>query len=124
MAADPKIIFPNENSTNVTADFDIEDSIGMLKFTGLPEGSRILIESYFGKECNVSWIPTIFCCKQLSTSACSTHMLLPLPGKFRAVLVHEDETYLTDPDFFADAQITFERHKVAHDLSSYFQLCC
>jgi hypothetical protein len=124
MPVDPKIIFPNDNSSNVTADFDIEDAIGMLKFTGLPEGSRILIESYFGKECDISWIPTIFCCKQLSTSSCSTHMLLPLPGKFRAVLVNEDDTYLTDPEFFADAKITFERHKVQHDLSSFFQLCC
>lgn len=124
MSADPKIIFPNPNSTNITAEFDIENSIGIMKYTGLPENSRILIESYFGKECDVSWIPTVFCCKQLSSPGCSTHMLLPIPGKFRAVLVNEDDAYLTDPEFFADAMITFERHSVSHDLSDFYQICC
>jgi hypothetical protein len=124
MSAIPNIIFPNEQSTNITAEFDVEDSIGILKFHGLPEKSRLLIESYFGKECNTTWIPTIFCCKQMATSDCSTHMIIPLPGKFRAVLVNEDDSYITDPEFFSDTQITFERHKISHDISSFFQLCC
>lgn len=126
MSATRKLIFPAEtSSSNISADFFIEDAVGILKFTGLKAGDRLLIESEFGAtECDTSWIPTTFCCKQMSTSACSTHMIIPIPGKFRAVLVNEDNDHIGDPTYFEDVKITFEKHKIYHDISSFFQLCC
>jgi hypothetical protein len=108
----------------VTANFEIKDSIGILRIAGWQDGDKIEIETLIGNECDNQWLPVVFCCNCMSTSAPSTHMLIPIPGVYRAVLFNKDNLHLSDPNHFEDVKIYFDERVVRHDLSQYFQLCC
>lgn len=127
MASTPQAkIFPPTKgvANNVTAMFEVNDSVGVIRIAGWQAGDTMQIEALVGKECDNQWIPVVFCCNCMATSAPSTHMLLPIPGKYRGVLINRDDAHITDPNHFDDVQIFFEAHDVKHDLGAYFQLCC
>ena len=120
------MIFPpiSSQASNLTAPFDIKNGIGVIRIDGWGDGDKLTLEVQVGNECDNNWIPVIFCCSHVSTSAPSTHMILPIPGRYRAVLSNVDDLHIDDETHFEDTKIFFEEHVVRHDLSSYFQLCC
>lgn len=120
-----KQVFPTSIVTsNITADFSIKDSIGILRIDGWSDGDKLLIETRVGNECDNNWIPVVFCCNCMSTSAPSTHMIIPIPGVYRAVLVNKDDLHVTDDTHFENVKIYFDEYVIRHDISQYFQLCC
>jgi hypothetical protein len=125
MATTAKTIFPNIlDANNITATFEVNDSVGILRIDGWIEGDKLMLETLVGNECDNRWIPVTFCCNTVSTSAPSTHMLFPIPGRYRAVLFNKDDLHITDTSHFEDVRIYFEEHPIKTDISAYFQLCC
>ena len=120
------VIFPPQYSTvsNLTAPFDVINGIGVLRIDGWKCNDKLHLEVMVGNECDNNWIPVIFCCNHVSTSAPSTHMLLPIPGKYRAVLSNLENLHIEDEDYFKDVKIYYDEYVTRHDLSTYFQLCC
>jgi hypothetical protein len=120
-----KQIFPSPLQTaNITAMFEIKDSIGILRIDGWADGDKMMIEALVGDECSNNWIPVVFCCNCMSTSAPSTHMIIPIPGRYRAVLLNRDNLHETDDTHFDGTRIYFDEYVIRHDISQYFQLCC
>lgn len=120
------LIYPpiSAQASNITAPFEIKNGIGVIRIDGWGEGDKLHIETMVGNECDNNWIPVIFCCSHVSTSSPSTHIILPIPGRYRAVLSNVDDLHLEDETYFEDTRIYFDEYVVRHDLSSYFQLCC
>ena len=120
------LIYPpiSAQASNITAPFDIKNGIGVLRIDGWKDGDKLHFETMVGNECDDNWIPVIFCCSHVSTSAPSTHMVFPIPGRYRAVLSNVDDLHIDDDTYFEDVKIYFDEYVVRHDLSSYFQLCC
>lgn len=125
MALKSKTIFPNTlQATNITAMFEVNDAVGILRIDGWGAGDKLILETLVGDECDNRWIPVTFCCNTVSTSAPSTHMLFPIPGRYRAVLLNKDNLHLTDPTHFEGTRVYYEEHPIKTDISAYFQLCC
>lgn len=125
MAENRRIIFPSEITENLTHEFIIPiGQIGLLRMANLSEGDCIKFESYIGDECDGIWVPVVFCCKPLQTKYPATHMLIPIPGRYRAYMTNVKGDDDTDPTHFDDVVIEFITFESKHDLSDFYQLCC
>lgn len=125
--SDAKVIFPNpeEDGGNVSVDFETNASITLLQFANLQEGDFAIIETYTGDDCDNKWIPfNISCCGQVRIDFPTNHLLLPLPLRYRVVLLNEDDSHLNDPTHFEEAEIYKTNIKAHHSLEPMYNNCC
>ena len=99
-----KTLFPSEDQaiSNITAQFETQNSAAMLMVKGMREGDELRIEFQMGDECDPCWQPLADCCGQVKLVYPRSFIMLPLPLTYRGVLVDENDNYQTDPSHFED----------------------
>lgn len=121
----PIMLFPNERSINVSHEFIVpNDMLGLIQIKDLPDCGYIVIEYHFGVDCDFTWEPFNFCGKQQEICYPSTNYILPIPGRYRLVLLSDEGEHIEDPTFFEDTQIQYRVIRSSHDISAYYTPCC
>lgn len=121
------VIFPAFSGaiSNLTAEFASEDSLIMIQAKGLKSGDEVLIEVAFADECDiVTWIPFVDCCGQVKLKYPQTFLILPIPLRYRGVLIDVNGNYMTDPSHFSGVEIRSNRIYTNTDLTKFYHGCC
>jgi len=121
------IIFPafSGSISNISAEFASENEISLIQARGLQDGDEVRIEVAFADDCDVvTWIPFVDCCGQVKMRYPQTFLILPIPLRYRAVLVDIDGEYLVDPARFINVQLRFNRISTNIDLTKFYHGCC
>lgn len=125
--SDSKIIYPNseEEGGNVSLEFESCESIILLQLCNMQEGDYVIIETYTGDDCEHKWIPfNVDCCNQVRVDYPKNHLLLPLPLRYRAILLNVDDNHINDPSYFEDVEIFKTNIKPEHCVESMYHNCC
>lgn len=121
----PKLLFPNESSLNLSHEFRIGDGdLALIQVRGLPDCGQINVEYHFGIDCDFSWEPFVFCGKWLGLCYPSTNLMIPIPGRYRLILSSDEGEHLEDPSFFSNTAIQYKAVRTNHNLSDYYGPCC
>jgi hypothetical protein len=121
------VVFPafSGNVSNMSAEFASSESIILLQVRGLKIDQEVRIEVAFADDCDiVTWIPFVDCCGQVKLRFPETFLVLPIPLRYRAILVDKDDLYLTDPSIFIDVQMRVNRLNTRTDLTKFYHGCC
>lgn len=120
-------LFPSEDQdiSNMSAEFESTDGVMMIVFKGLKKGDKALVEFEMGdSECDPFWVPLVDCCGQVGIECPKTFLLLPLPLRYRIVLIDKDDNYLTDPSHFSDVMIQSFRINPNLNVADMYHSCC
>lgn len=121
----PKMLFPNEKALNISHEFQVpQNGIGHIQVRGLPDCGYIKVEYHFGVDCDFSWEPFVFCNKWLGLCYPSTNLMIPIPGRYRLILVSDEGEHIKDLSFFDNTQIQYRVVQTSHDISDYYGPCC
>lgn len=123
------IIFPNEVAQNLTTEFNINERGALVQSKGMIAGQELLLEYFFGTECDGSWEPVVWCCGQLKLAAPTNQLLIPaVPGRYRFVAVTVDTTIPGvipfDPTEWEDVEVQLTKVDVEIDNSAFVRVCC
>lgn len=121
-----KTIFPAFEGaiSNISAEFQSENSSVLLMVKGMAAGDELRIEFKMGDECDPVWGPLVDCCGQVKLTYPRSFLLLPLPLRYRVVLVDENNNYQTDPSHFSEMLIQSFNIKDRPDLAQFNHGCC
>jgi hypothetical protein len=123
-----RIIFPNEVSQNVTNEFSLSGRGVLIQSKGMVQGQELLLEYFFGDECDGSWEPVIWCCGQAKLSAPVNQMLIPaFPGRYRMIAITLDESENLvpfDQIDWEDVEVQMIKLDISLDTSDFIQSCC
>lgn len=121
----PTVLFPNEGSLNVSHEFTVPaNSLGHIMIKDLPDCGYIVIEYHFGDDCDFSWEPFRWCGKHTTICYPTTNFIIPIPGRYRLVLLSDEDEHIEDPSFFNNTAIQYRLIHTNHDLSDYYAPCC
>lgn len=116
-----KYLFPSD-TPNVSNEFQLLESVGVVSFDGLQAGDCVCVEIFVGDECDGRWIPfNPTCCGQVCMAHPQNQLYLVMPNKYRLTLSNKDDMHITDPSWFENLVIFFEPVESDVDLTQYIQ---
>lgn len=116
-------IFPNEESKNVSTEFEVGGVGVVIKAKGMQDGQEFILEYQFGDECDYSWEPANFCCGQFKFAFPENIVIIPpVPGKYRLVAVQSDG-YFDLSDWY-EVGLEMTKMKTHVPLDQFVRDCC